>query len=304
MSASSSATPLLDAALSRLATHPATKTIPAQLDDPRYDRAFGEWVCDLARQACLAEGRTYESAVDAFAEACAELLSLQRRLERTGHYACASFDQARRHVYDDQRLMAEKYLITLLLSQALWRNHARHFELFRTRFCTGLPPTGRALEVPVGTGLFAAQFALMNPGWSVAGVDLAAASLDFARGLISRLGVSGVALAQRDVFELTDDQRYERIICGELLEHVDDPRALLRALSSRLSENGELFLTTAIWCESPDHVYLFESMTDLRAMLNEQFLIAEEWALPLEADASAETPRIPINFAGVLRARR
>ena len=54
----------------------------------------------------------------------------QRELERTGRYRCASFSDARRVVYDDERVMATTYLRGLLLSQALWTNHQRILRFF------------------------------------------------------------------------------------------------------------------------------------------------------------------------------
>jgi hypothetical protein len=59
-------------------------------------------------------------------------------------------------------------------------------------------------------------------------------------------------------------------------------------------------LTTAIWAANPDHIYLFESAQQVRAMVRQAFDVIEEWVWPLEPGASAEASRIPINYGCVL----
>ena len=294
--------PLLDATLELLAAHPATRTIAESLQHPGYNRPLAEWVCQLTHQLCDERGVTYESAVADFADGCAEFLRLQRRLERTGRYAAVSFEQARHAVYDNPQVM-ETYLHTLVLSQALWRNHVRVLDAFRSGFCANLPLTGRALEVPVGCGLYLAEFARRNPAWHAVGIDLSASAVAFSRRLVRLAGAAHVKIRQHDVFALDDSHPYDRVICGELLEHLEVPEALLAKLRELLAPDGRLFLTTAIWAANPDHIYLFESADDVRRMIGRWFTLVEEWVLPLEADASPEQRRIPINYACVLAHR-
>lgn len=294
-------TPLLDATLGRLASDRATRGIPATLAHPAYDRGFGEWICQLTRALTEARGRSYEDAVADFIAASAEFIRLQRQLERTGRYACPSFDAARRAIYDDHALMSSTYLNALLLSQALWINHQRLFALFRERFCRTTPDAGSVLEAPLGTGLFLSEFLEANPRWDGVGVDLSPACVEFARSLLERrLPGRAIALAAEDVLAFRPSRAFDRIICGELLEHVDAPAEILRALDRLLASGGRVFLTTAIWAANPDHVYLFESAAEVRALLSAHFRIEEEAVLPLEQDASPEEARIPINYGCIL----
>lgn len=299
-------TRLLDATLARLAAHWAGRNIPRSLQRPDYDRSFGERICRLVEEVNRRLGIAYEAAVEEFLIACTEFLRLQHQLERTGKYPCQSFEQARRSVYDDPRVMLTTYLNSLLLSQALWINHYRLFDFYRRRFCAAdrMPEAGRVLEVPVGTGLFLSEFVCRNPSWEALGIDLSASSIQFARQVVSLHGAGEkVTLRQQDVFEAPADVRFDRIICGELLEHVDRPEALLRKLGTLLAPGGRLFLTTAIWAAEPDHVYLFESAAQVRELLGRHFSLEEELVLPLEAGAPPEESRIPINYACVLSGR-
>ena len=292
-------TPLLDTTLDWLDGHRATRGIRAGLARPDYDRAFGERVCRLVERLCSRRGIAYEAALRDFVVGCEESLRHQRLLERTGRYACESHADAERAIYRDDAAMAT-YLHTLLLSQALWPNHARMFAFFRDRFCAVLPPVGRVLEVPVGTGLFVAELARMRPEWAAVGIDLSPAAIELARHLVALEAATSVELRVGDVFALAAERPYDRVICGELLEHVDRPHELLAALARLVAPGGRAFLTTAVWAAHPDHVYLFRSVAEVRALLRDHFAIEDECALPLEPDRSADDARIPINYGCVL----
>ncbi|MEO8548775.1 MAG: class I SAM-dependent methyltransferase [Kofleriaceae bacterium] len=278
-------------ARARLATHRATRALAAA--EP-HDRALAVEICALARDVC----EDFTAAVDDFAAGCLEVHKLQHQLERTGHYACTSYAEARRTIYDRADVMATTYLHSLLLSHAFWPNHARVFQVFREHFCAA-GPNGQVLEVPVGTGLYLAEFARRNPQWNARGIDLSVAAVELAARIARHRGAQ-VEVARGDVFELTGG--YDRLICGELLEHVEDPDALLVRLRDLLAPGGRLFLTTAIWAASADHIYLFESAADVRRVLERRFAIAEEWVIPVEADASSDAERVPMSYACVLTA--
>ena len=56
---------------------------------------------------------------------------------------------------------------------------------------------------------------------------------------------------------------------GEVLEHLDEPLLILNKLSSLLSENGYLWLTTPTNAPALDHVYLFRSRQEIIDLLEE-----------------------------------
>jgi 2-polyprenyl-3-methyl-5-hydroxy-6-metoxy-1,4-benzoquinol methylase len=54
---------------------------------------------------------------------------------------------------------------------------------------------------------------------------------------------------------------------GEVLEHVEDPRQLLRRAASFVRSGGRLFVTTCANCPAIDHVYLFKSVQEIRDLI-------------------------------------
>lgn len=292
---------LFDQTLESLSSRFATSSIAEKLQqDPTYDRAFGERVCSVMHKICEQRRYPYEQAVHDFVNFCLDFLRLQAELEKTGRYSCSSWEDARKSVYDNPEVMSKKYLNGLFLSQAFWINHFRLLAYFWTRFCSDTPDAGTVMEVPTGTGIYISEFVNRNPAWVAKGYDLSASSVAFSRQVIGIHCVKTVPVEQYNVFDISATERYDRIICGELLEHLEKPRPLLEKLCELLDDEGKLFLTTAMWAASTDHVYLFESAQEVRDMLGEYFRIEHELVLNVDENKGPDDVRTPMNYAGVL----
>jgi 2-polyprenyl-3-methyl-5-hydroxy-6-metoxy-1,4-benzoquinol methylase len=292
---------LLTLALARLADSWATRTIPAKVREPGYDLAFAQRICTLAFDKCGADIDSYGIALNDFIALSEEFVQLQIELDRTGHYLYSSYAEVRAKVYDNPAVMERRYLNGLLLSQAFWTNHMKLFRYFIERFCRPAKSSGTVLEVPCGTGIYISEFARRNPAWFARGIDLSESSVAFSKE-IARLSAAAVSVLRQDVFALPQEPKYDRIICGELLEHLEDPEALLEKLAAMVAPGGRIFLTTAIWAANIDHIYLFTSADEVRSMLAKRFTIESELALAVRDGFSPDQERTPINYACVLAA--
>jgi len=291
---------LFSLALDTFAQSWATFGIPDKVRAPGYDHELGLKICSLMYEKGGRDDAAYGRALRDFMLLSEEFVKLQMELDRVGHYRYSSFDEVRAAVYDNPDYMDGQYLNGLFLSQAFWLNHTKMYAYFVERFCTGNPPGGTVFEVPSGTGFFIAEFARRNPGWTATGIDLSDSSVAFSRAMSELNGNGAVTIAKQDVFTLPDDAAYDRIICGELLEHLEDPEALLGKLTKLIAPGGRLFVTTAIWAASIDHIYLYESARDVREMLDRYFVIDSELALNLKDGKGPEDEKTPINYACVL----
>jgi 2-polyprenyl-3-methyl-5-hydroxy-6-metoxy-1,4-benzoquinol methylase len=290
---------LLSMALEMFKDSWATHTIPGKVEEPSYDRPFAERICGLIYAKCGGDADAYGSALRDFILLSEEFVTLQMELDRTGHYLYSSFDEVRERVYDNAALMDGQYLNGLFLSEAFWVNHSKIFAYFVEAFCNGNPTSGTVLEVPSGPGLFISEFARRNPGWDATAMDLSQSAVNFSMEIARLNAGREVSISRADVFELPDSVGYDRIICGELLEHLENPEQLLEKLASLMKPGGRIFLTTAIWAASIDHIYLFKSAREVREMLA-RFTIDSELALTVRDGFSPEDERTPINYACVL----
>jgi len=264
---------LFDYTVKKLDKHFATRNIIQKINNPDYDKEFGEKICNILFKICQNNKGKYDKAINDFINFSLDFLKLQMELEKTGSYRLKTFQEAKEKVYSDHELMSTKYLNGMLLSQAFWINHYKIFDFFIKEFCRNNAANGKVIEVPVGTGIFLSEFMEHNGGWAATGCDISKSAIDFAKRVIELNNPKQINLFEKDIFEIEEETKYDAIICGELLEHVDNPQDLLSKLSSLLCDGGQLFLTTAIWAASIDHIYLFKSVNEVRKMVDPFFII-------------------------------
>jgi 2-polyprenyl-6-hydroxyphenyl methylase/3-demethylubiquinone-9 3-methyltransferase len=106
--------------------------------------------------------------------------------------------------------------------------------------CRRTPLEGKsALDVGCGAGLLAEPLARL--GASVTGLDAAPELIAVAREHAVGQGLE-IDYRAGELSEL--EGRYDLITCMEVIEHVADPAAFVRALAQRLAPNGLLILST------------------------------------------------------------
>lgn len=293
---------LLRIAHQALEGHWATQSIPKRLEEPGYDPVFAQRICRLSFEKSGGDLERYGKALTDFIALSEEFVRLQIELDATGHYKYSNYDEVRAAVYDNADVMESRYLNGLLLSQAFWINHYKMLMYFVEHFCRPASATGTLLEVPSGTGIFISEFARLNPGWTATALDLSESSVAFTRE-VSRLNGADVNAIKSDVFELPEDRRFDRIICGELLEHLEQPELLLEKLARLLDPKGTIFLTTAIWAANIDHIYLYVSAREARDMIAKYFTIDSEQVLNVKDGAGPDDEKTPINYACIGRVK-
>ena len=111
------------------------------------------------------------------------------------------------------------------------------------------------------------------------------------------------SIVEKDFTTYTKQNKFERIICGEFLEHVEDPVKIMKQLSNLLTTDGKIFLTAAIWSGGVDHIYLYENPKQVRQHISEAGLMIEKELVQPVFDKDKEYPekgKIPINYAAIL----
>jgi len=253
-------------------------------------------------------GRDVEDGADAYLRLCANMLKEQTKFMRTGVYSCVSQSQAYDAVYSSESEM-RAYMIGLALSQFLWESHYGIYSFFLDTMQARAGRAPRYLEIGPGHGLWlaAALNALGARQYDV--IDISAVSLDLCRGILPFLTPHHREPAMRlgNAESLTLDGGYDFVTMGEVIEHLDDPRPLLRKIGRLLAPGGVAFLTTCANCPAIDHVYLFHSVQEIQDLLRECGLhIGSEGVFPAEKLPWPELLRlkVTINYAALVRAER
>ncbi|MCF8448411.1 MAG: class I SAM-dependent methyltransferase [Taibaiella sp.] len=250
------------------------------------------------------QGLNIEYAVDSYLHLCHDMMYEQIQFVETGKYRYTSFEEVNSRVYGNPDTM-EYYMHGLLLSQYLWEHHYKILECFYkniNKFSAGVK---NILEVGGGHGLYANEvFNAFNFDFDYTMVDISETSIEMAKNFLKDRDIKFIV---EDVYKYETTEKFDLIIMGEVLEHVEDPLTLMKKLYSLGSDNVTAFITVPCNAPAIDHIYLFRNPGELIALYNEA-----GWEVVLDVAASSESkkstavddPMIPIMHAAFLKKKK
>lgn len=115
--------------------------------------------------------------------------------------------------------------------------------LVRETIARHAPDGGRVLDVGCGTG-FLLEALARDGRWHGVGVDLSPDSVGLARDRLARLGAADRLDARVGSAYEPPEGPFDLVTLTDVLEHLEDPRACLRALRERLAPGGLLVVST------------------------------------------------------------
>lgn len=273
----------------------------ARFARPSVDRAaseFGEpWQTDFdAMLGCFyREDDALKHAIKGYSGFVMDSMRRQKRFEVELCYPAKTYAEAAAEVYHNDEYMRRQYLPGLLLSHYLWPHHYQQIQYFQQFFLSWLKreQVSEFAEVGVGTGIYSRMTLQSLPEINGAGFDISAMSLQFTQAHIASFGLSDrYKGCQQNVIETPGSKRYPAVVCVEVLEHLEDPVALLRGLKSLCTSNGKLFVTAALNAADADHIYLYRQPQDVFAQVEAAGLHLEHC---FYANAYAPTkPGLPV----------
>jgi SAM-dependent methyltransferase len=247
----------------------------------RIASMFGPpWVEDFEEslQTLFPAGDSLARAARGYAKFVMNLLRAQRRFEKELAYPAKTYAEAMQEVYLDAEYMASEYLPGLLLSHYLWPHHYHQLRFFETAYISQMLLHDRPhfAEVGVGTGMYSRRVLQRAPGARGDGFDISPASHAFAQEHVRAFGFEDRWDAHlKDVTEEKGGP-WEWLLCIEVLEHLEDPVALLRALREMLADGGRAFITAALNAAHVDHIYLYRSADEVIAQLEKAGFALEQ----------------------------
>jgi 2-polyprenyl-6-hydroxyphenyl methylase/3-demethylubiquinone-9 3-methyltransferase len=103
-------------------------------------------------------------------------------------------------------------------------------------------PAGHVLDVGCGTGFLLERLA--GRGFSGVGIDLSPESVEHASRRLAQIGAADRLSARVGSAYEPPEGSFDLICLTDVLEHLEDPRACLRALRERLAPGGLLVVST------------------------------------------------------------
>ncbi len=267
-------------------------------DAPSYygltavQRMYGETIRPYANDILsFLSHRGRANAFEKYVARLDRLRCLQSEFEETGRYIAASSKRV-------QPIDGEQYKLALLIS-FICTSH--RFDILRS-LVSFLRMRCRAprelLSVGYGTGYELKLAFDEAPGWRIAAFDSSPESYEYASELLRFFG-HPIDCLHQDVFSfecrdgvVADRESFGKVILCELLEHLDDPKAALRAMRNVLHPEGLLFCTMAVNIAQEDHVYLYRSAEQARTEVLEcGFEIVQEILAPVVILPFSESKR-------------
>jgi SAM-dependent methyltransferase len=248
---------------------------------------------------------TVEQLVESYAFFTMEQNLLQFRYEQSGRYPVATHQEANEQIYQSRDVMTG-YMASLLLTQMLWSHHLELVKFFLTRFVDVLPAGPcMVLELAPGHGLLGRLLLERRPAAILTGLDISPTAVEMSRALASTEGLGARAIYR--VGDAVNDPlcaagKADAVIAGELLEHLDQPELLFRALGKALRPTGRAYVTAAITAANFDHVYEFRSADEVLRMASQEHLRVVDQLLALPRTVRHGATRIP-QVLGMILAR-
>ena len=210
------------------------------------------------------KGRDIDYGIECYLKMVADINYEQIQFVRTGQYSSKSFHEVNERVYNNPDVM-EYYMFGLLLSQFLWHHHYKMLSFFINTFPEFGNNVRTYLEIGGGHGLYASEaIDMLGDDVCFDVVDISPTAIELSKRFINNPKIRYI---QQDIFTFSADQAYDFITMGEILEHLEDPVALLSKAKELLTDRGHIFMTTPTNAPTIDHIYLFRNIREIEDVI-------------------------------------
>ena len=117
--------------------------------------------------------------------------------------------------------------------------------LYRSKWIHTLLKPGSILDLGCNNGILSLEYAYW--GRRVIGVDLSQKAVDFCNNFLSKHNLENSAYCQRSIEEFKSTEKFDNIFLCEVIEHVENPKKVLKVAEEHLNDNGIIFITTPEW---------------------------------------------------------
>lgn len=211
------------------------------------------------------------------------ILEAELFFRRYKRYQRSSFKEAFDDVYSNPEIM-KNYMNGLLLSGVFWSNHAHALKYYKNNYLPRLPENFSHLEVGPGHGTLLQMTAETGRHGVIEAWDVSPSSIEATRRTITTMGIAdSINLICQDMFVADENtEKFDSIVVSELLEHLEDPLAALRALRPRLKANGHILVNMPVNSPAPDHLYLVKKPSEVITLVSEAgYAIVDNMNFPM-----------------------
>jgi 2-polyprenyl-3-methyl-5-hydroxy-6-metoxy-1,4-benzoquinol methylase len=236
------------------------------------------------------------------------VLPEELHFRRHGSYRLSKFADAERECYANAAFM-NRYMYGLLVSNVIWSNHAHAFAAYVNDYLPHLPAGAAHLEIGPGHGLFLFFATRQADLARVEGWDVSPTSIANTRAALTTLGVEqSVELELVNLFDAAAEgqgEGFDSIVMSEILEHLEDPVAAMRAASRHLKPGGRLWVNVPANSPAPDHIFLVNDLEHAVALVKDAGLeVVNSAAFPMSGATLEKAMKRKLAISCVVLARK
>ena len=122
----------------------------------------------------------------------------------------------------------------------------------------------RVLDAGCGIGLYSFYLARKNPLATIDACDYDSHLIEAGKEMLNRLDLSNVNIFQADLTEFSESDKYELIICQDVIDQIEDDEHLIRSFHRALKDSGTLYLAIPHQRHTKRYFTRFEWVSDKR----------------------------------------
>lgn len=272
------------------------KSIDSLTPEHRYD-------LDSYIQYCLKTGHSITFIAQCYNLLVKDTLNEQIYFKKHNTYRHSSYNEVSGSVYFNDDYM-KQYMIGLALASFLWPNHVTINQLLTDTLPKEID--GLYLEIGPGHG-FNFIHAIKTTRYSkFTGIDISPSSVELTKNIL-KSGFFGeffnYDIIQQDFLSWNTNAKFDAIIMGEVLEHVENPVAFLKKIKNISMDTSYINITTCINTPAIDHIYLYRSLEEIENHVRSAGLcVKKTLSVPYGNTtlSESEAQSLPVNVAMIL----
>lgn len=251
--------------------------------DDSYRQKF-ELFFHRYEQMLLKQNSTLNKAIEDYLRFCSDMMYEQINFIQTGKYSNTSFEEVNRNVYNKPEVM-NYHMHGLLVSQFLWAHHYATFRFFSKLVLKYASSAKNIMEVGGGHGLYTNEIlSQFKPPFSYSMVDISESSIALSKSFVDN---NLIKYYLQDIYTFLPAEKFDFIVMGEVLEHVEDPISLMQKLHELGTADAIAFISTPCNAPSIDHIYLFRNSEEVKNVFS-----AAGWEVIEDIEVYSETKKV------------
>jgi len=222
------------------------------------------------------QGLTLEYLASCYNVISGDTLAEQIYFLQNRKYRHSTYAEVADSVYGNKDYM-EKYMYGLMLTEFLWKNHLQMNRWFEERIPRNRK--GAYLEIGPGHGYHMLQ-AMKNCSFDTyEAIDISPTSIKLTESYLMHAlpePPQNLTLRLADFLEYDFNKKFDTIVMGEVLEHVEQPSAFIERIAKAAKPDAFIYITTAINAPAIDHIYLFDTPESVEAVVAQAGLAVKD----------------------------